>query len=51
MGSEPDLEGPMAWLAELPLPDDALIDDFFTGGTASVCTIDENGVYFESAGP
>jgi hypothetical protein len=46
-----DLDSPLRWLARLPLPDESLVDDYFTGGTASVCTIDESGVYFESAGP
>jgi hypothetical protein len=42
---------PLAWLAQLPLPDESLIDEHFTGGTASVCTIDKRGFSFESAGP
>jgi hypothetical protein len=46
-----DEDSPLRWLARLLLPDEALVDDYFTGGTASVCTIDESGVYFESAGP
>ncbi|MHC5209094.1 MAG: hypothetical protein ACYTG2_00065 [Planctomycetota bacterium] len=43
--------GPLEWLKALPLPDDSLIDEHFSGGTVSVCTIDENGITFESAGP
>lgn len=54
----PDLIGeaggshnPLAWLQQWPLPDESAIDEYFSGGTVSVCTIDARGLSFESAGP
>ena len=39
------------WLRELPLPADAVVDRYFHGGTATALTVDQSGIFLESAGP
>jgi hypothetical protein len=41
----------LSWMEQLPLPDDAVVDKYFHGGTATAVTFDESGLFFESAGP
>jgi hypothetical protein len=43
--------GELAWLAQMPWPEESVVDKYFSGGTASALTIDETGLMFESIGP
>jgi hypothetical protein len=43
--------GMLAWLADVPLPDESIVDKYFHGGTATALTVDSSGVFLESAGP
>ena len=39
------------WLRDLPLPADEVVDRYFHGGTATALTVDQSGIFLESAGP
>ncbi|HZM00370.1 MAG TPA: hypothetical protein VFD43_08975, partial [Planctomycetota bacterium] len=48
---EEDETGMLAWLAHVPLPDEAVVDKYFQGGTATALTVDQAGLSLESVGP
>lgn len=46
-----DASGLLTWLSQVPLPDESIVEKYFHGGTATAFTVDDNGLYLESAGP